>query len=370
MFDSFSANAILAFIPELAYDLPYYGLVSFQQPAAFLVIFLALILFFWFLRQVLLHRLRSIAVRIPSKFDDTLIDALQNIKGWVFSLVALFAALQVYELPLLIDKIATGIFYFVIAWQVIDIVTRMLDYFTTSFLERGSEEDGEIDPNAKTASHMITLIARVALWVFGVLFVLSNLGIEVTSLIAGLGIGGVAIAFAMQGVLSDLFASLSIYMDKPFRIGDFVVIGTDKGTVEKIGIKTTRIRTLQGEELVVSNAELTTVRVQNFKKMQRRRVATQFGVTYETPQERLNEIPGIVERIFESLEGATLDRVHFASFGDFALIFELVYHVESSEYNSFMDIQQAFNFDLMERFAELGIEFAYPTQTIYTKAVS
>ncbi|MCA9325000.1 mechanosensitive ion channel, partial [Candidatus Saccharibacteria bacterium] len=155
----------------------------------------------------------------------------------------------------------------------------------------------------------------------------------------------------------------------PFRIGDFIVIGTDKGTVEKIGIKSTRIRTLQGEELVVSNAELTTARVQNFKKMQERRISTQFGITYETPQERVKEVPGIVQRIFEAQPKARLDRVHFASFGDSALIFELVYYVESSDYTEFMDIQQAFNFDLMERFAELGIDFAYPTQTIYTKAV-
>jgi small-conductance mechanosensitive channel len=243
-------------------------------------------------------------------------------------------------------------------------------FLTTNFLEKDEDNDGVVDPNSATASNMVTLMARIALWSLGVLFVLSNLGIEITSLIAGLGIGGVAIAFALQGILGDLFASVSLYFDKPFRIGDFIVIGTDSGTVEKIGIKTTRIRTLQGEELVVSNNELTTARVQNFKKMDERRIVTQFGITYETPQEQVHEVPGIVERIFNDLDGGRFDRAHFVSFGDSALIFEVVYYVESSDYTQYLNIQQAFNFDLLKRFAEIGIEFAYPTQTIYTKQVS
>lgn len=369
MFDSLSANAITALLPQMTYTIPGIGSVDLQPVASFLIIFLGLIFVFWFLRQVVLARIKALAGKIPSDFDDTLIEAVENIKGSVFTLVALYAAIQVFVLPELVDTIATGVFYLVIAWQAIDIATRLLNYFTTRFLERGNE-NGEVDPNAKTASHMITLMARVALWVLGVLFVLSNLGIEVTSLIAGLGIGGIAIAFALQGVLGDLFASLSIYLDKPFRIGDFIVIGSDMGVVEKIGIKSTRIRTLQGEELVVSNTELTSARVQNFKKMQRRRVVMKFGVTYETPQDKLKEIPGVVTRIFEALEIATLDRIHFASFGDSALIYELVYYVESSDYNQFMDAQQSFSFDLMARFAEMGVDFAYPTQTIYTKTIT
>jgi small-conductance mechanosensitive channel len=192
----------------------------------------------------------------------------------------------------------------------------------------------------------------------------------VTSLIAGLGIGGLAIAFALQGVLGDLFASFSIYFDKPFRIGDFIVVGSDVGNVEKIGIKTTRIRTLQGEELVISNTELTTARVQNFKKMEERRIVTEFGITYETKQELVREVPGIVTLIFDDLDGGRLDRVHFTKFADSSLLFEVVYYVQSSDYRQYLDIQQAFNFDLMKRFSEVGIEFAYPTQTIYSKTIN
>jgi small-conductance mechanosensitive channel len=266
--------------------------------------------------------------------------------------------------------IITGVFLFAVVWQAIESATTLIRFLTTTFLEKDEDGDGLVDPNSATASNMVTLISKIVLWSLGLLFVLSNLGIEVTSLIAGLGIGGIAIAFALQGILSDLFASFSLYFDKPFRIGDFIVIGSDVGTVEKIGIKTTRIRTLQGEELVVSNNELTSTRIQNFKKMDERRIVTQFGITYETPQEKVREVPGIVERIFGDLEGGRFDRAHFTTFGDSALIFEVVYYIESSDYNQFLNIQQAFNFDLMRRFAELGIEFAYPTQTIYSKTVS
>lgn len=364
MFDHLSASAIVALFPEL-----YVGTIDLRPVLAAATIFLLLNTAFWLLRKVVLAHLRTLAERISGSFDDVLVLAVQNIRVWVYSVVSLYAALQFFTLPETLDLVVTGIFFFAVVWQLIDIATHLLEYFVQTFLEKDEDGDGVVDPNAATASHMVTLIARIVLWTLGMLFVLSNLGIEVTSLLAGLGIGGLAVAFALQGVLSDLFASFSLYFDKPFRIGDFIVIGNDKGTVEKIGIKTTRIRTLQGEELVVSNTELTTARVQNFKKMQERRISLQFGITYETAQEKVKAVPGVVTRIFEALDGARLDRVHFTTFGDSALIFEVVYYVASADYAAYLDIQQKFNFDLMERFAEIGIEFAYPTQTIYTKAV-
>jgi len=370
MFDSFSASAIASSMPALVYTVPFLGETNFGLALASVVTFLGLTFCFWLVRAVLLVHLKSLAKHTIGSFDDTLVAAVEGIRTWVYSLVALYAALQFFVLPPLLDTIITGGFFFVVVWQAIEIATCFLEYFVSTYLEKDEDGDGVVDPNAATASHMVTLIARIMLWALGILFVLSNMGIEVTSLIAGLGIGGVAVAFALQGVLSDLFASFSLYFDKPFRIGDFIIIGADMGTVEKIGIKTTRIRTLQGEELVVSNTELTTARVQNFKKMQERRIVMQFGITYETPQSRVQEVPGVVTSIFEALEGGRLDRVHFTSFGDSAVIFEVVYYVESPDYAVYLDIQQQFNFALMARFTELGVDFAYPTQTIYTKTVS
>lgn len=368
--DYLSASAIIALFPEMNYQLPFIGQFDFRLIVAALTVVVALNILFWLLRRIVIVRLKALSVKTSTDIDDTVVSAVERIRPWVYTIVSVFVALQFFPLPELSQKIATGIFLFAIVWQVIEVVAVFVNYFTTHFLEKDEDGDGVVDPNAATASHLVTLIARIVLWSVGVLFVLSNLGIEITSLIAGLGIGGIAVAFALQGILSDLFASFSLYFDKPFRIGDFIVIGSDSGTVEQIGIKSTRIRTLQGEELVVSNAELTSARVQNFKKMSERRIVTQFGVTYETPQERVKEIPGVVERIFGALEGARLDRVHFTTFADSALVFEVVYYVESSDYTEFLNIQQAFNFDLMQRFAELGIDFAYPTQTIYTKQVS
>lgn len=370
MFESFSANAIAAALPNLTYTVPYYGEVDFEKIVMAVIVFSLLTAGFWLLRRVILGHAKMLAKKTSGSFDDVVVKSVENIRAWVYTLVALYAALQFFVLPNLLDKVISGVFFFVIVWQVIEIATGLVDYFITRFMEKDEDGDGVIDPNSATASNMVTLMSRLVFWSVGVLFVLSNLGIEVGSLIAGLGIGGIAIAFALQGVLGDLFASFSIYFDKPFRIGDFIIVGTDSGTVEKIGIKSTRIRTLQGEELVISNTELTTARVQNFKKMQQRRIVTKFGITYETPQEKVHEVPGIVTRIFEALDGGRLDRVHFVSFGDSALIFEVVYYIESSDYADYLNVQQSFNFDLMQRFSELDIDFAYPTQTIYTKSAS
>lgn len=366
MTDYFVANTITTFIPNLTYSLPYFGSVDFTKAVSALVIFIVLTFFFWLVRHVLIERLTVLSKKTSFSSDDVIVDAVRNIHVAVYTVASLYFSLQVFSFSEIVDKVFSGIFYVVLTWQVIRILTGLIKHFSEARLKE--DEDGNVDPNAATAADMISLIAKIVLWALGALFVLSNLGIEVTSLIAGLGIGGIAVAFALQGILSDLFASFSLYFDKPFRIGDFIVIGADSGTVEKIGIKSTRIRTLQGEELVVSNAELTTVRVQNFKKMQERRIVSGFGVTYETKPELLEKISGIVEAIFANIDGAHLDRVYFTTFGDSSLQYEVVYFVKSSEYVEFLKIQETYNFALLKKFAELGIEFAYPTQVIYTKA--
>lgn len=370
MLSEISTSSLAAMIPEVVLWVPYFGEINATPYLTAVGVFIALSVLFKVVLVVVISRLKHLSLKTSTDIDDVVIGALSGIRAWVYTLISLYVALQLFVLPEWADKAATGIFLFALVWQAIEVAVQFVDYGAKRFVETDEDGDGEVDPNSATASHMVTLLARIVLWAVGGLFVLSNLGIEVTSLIAGLGIGGIAIAFALQGILSDLFASFSIYFDKPFRIGDFVVLGTDSGVVERIGIKSTRLRTLQGEELVVSNAELTTARVQNFKKMEERRIVSQFGVLYETPQDTLKEIPGVVTRIFEDLKGARLDRVHFTTFGDSALIYEVVYYIESSQYAVALDIQQAYNFKLMERFAEMGVEFAYPTQTIYHKSLS
>ena len=368
--EGFSPEAMTALLPALEVDLPLLGMIDVSTHLAALVTFVGLTLLFQIVQKIVVKRLLAISKRTDTAVDDVLITAIDNIRPWVYNVVALFVALQFYTLPTVANYIITGAALFAIVWQLIEVATKLIDFAMTRLIERqDGEENVTVDPNAAMASNMITLLARVVLWTLGLLFVLSNLGIEITSLIAGLGIGGVAIAFALQGILSDLFASFSLYFDKPFRIGDFVVIGTDSGTVEKIGIKTTRIKTLQGEELVVSNNELTTTRVQNFKKMDRRRVGMQFGVTYDTPVDKLKQIRGIIERIFDTIDNAELNRVFFTTFGDSALLFDVVYYVDSREMKDYLEVQEKYNFELLTIFAEVGIEFAFPTQTIYTKTI-
>jgi len=369
MFET-ASSALAQYVPEVTITLPLLGTIDVQNLVVAATLFVGLTLIFWFIRLVVLARLESLAKKTSKQFDDTVVEAIKSIRPWVYIFIALYASLQLYTLSETLDLIVSGVLYTAFVWQGIQVAKCFIRYVISNYIEKDEDGDGITDPGAATAADMLTLISSIVLWVFGALFVLSNLGIEVTSLIAGLGIGGIAIAFALQGILSDLFASFSIYFDKPFRIGDFIILGTDSGNVEKIGIKSTRIRTLQGEELVVSNAELTTARVQNFKKMSERRISSQFGITYETPQDKVQQVNGIVERIFQDITTARLDRVHFVTFADSALIFELVYYVESAEYPDFLDAQQQFNFTLMERFAEVGIEFAYPTQTIYSKVIS
>ena len=209
-------------------------------------------------------------------------------------------------------------------------------------------------------------IAKFALWVIAILLLLSNLGINITSLVAGLGIGGIAIAFALQNILTDLFSSFAIYFDKPFVVGDFITVGDYVGVVERIGIKTTRLRALQGEELVVSNRELTSTRIQNFHSMKSRRIQMQFGITYETPYNTVADLPKKIHEKLDPMKGIRVDRIHFAGFGDSSLDFILVYYIDSNDYTQYMDRQQELNLTLLKLFAQERVEFAYPTRTVHT----
>ncbi len=221
------------------------------------------------------------------------------------------------------------------------------------------------DPQSASALGLLSFIGRVAVWGIITVLILDNLGVDITALVAGLGVGGIAVALAVQNVLGDLLGSLSIVLDKPFQVGDFIVVGEEVGTVARIGIKTTRIQSLSGEELVVANSDLLKSRIRNYKSLYRRRVVFKIGVTYETPQEKLEQIPGIIKEGVVAQEHAEFDRSHLREFGPSSLDFETVYFVLIPDYLKYMDIQQGINLHLIKRFREEGIEFAYPTQTLH-----
>lgn len=222
----------------------------------------------------------------------------------------------------------------------------------------------DADRAAVTTVHAFRIASLVALWTIAVLVAIDNLGFDVTALVAGLGIGGVAIALATQSILGDLFASLSIVIDKPFVVGDFIRVGDDLGAVEKIGLKTTRVRSLSGEQLIFGNADLLKSRIRNYQRMDERRVVFRAGVVYQTPSAALRRIPALVRQIIESRPATRVDRAHFAELGASEYVFEFVYYVLSPDYNVYMDTQEAINVAVVEAFEREGIEFAYPTRTI------
>jgi small-conductance mechanosensitive channel len=237
-------------------------------------------------------------------------------------------------------------------------------------VNREKEEKIQLDAAAATTLTAVGFVVRILLWSIIILIALDNLGVDITALVAGLGISGVAVALAVQNILGDLFASFSIVLDKPFVIGDFIIVDDYLGTVEHVGLKTTRVRSLSGEQLVFSNADLLGSRVRNYKRMYERRVVFSIGVVYQTPYEKLKEIPTIIQKIIEAQEQARFDRAHFKEYGPYSLNFEVVYWVDNPDYNVYMNIQQAINLAIFERFEEEDIEFAYPTQSLYVNSIS
>jgi small-conductance mechanosensitive channel len=235
----------------------------------------------------------------------------------------------------------------------------------TMFLALRRARQLTADPGAVAALDLIGFMLRLVVWAAVLLVLLDNLGVNITALIAGLGVGGIAVALAAQNVLGDLFASLSIVLDKPFVVGDFIVIGDFLGTVEHVGLKTTRLRSLSGEQVVFSNTDLLNSRIRNYGRMFERRVVSSIGVVYQTPSAKVRSIPATIREIVEAQQKVRFDRAHFQKFGDSALVFEFVYYVLTPDYNAYMDVQQSINLALLERFAAEGIEFAYPTTTVF-----
>jgi small-conductance mechanosensitive channel len=231
-------------------------------------------------------------------------------------------------------------------------------------LQRNRLRREEADPASLTAYGLLGFFGRVAIWASVALTILWALDYQIAPLIGALGVSGIAVAFALQSILADIFNSMAIILDKPFRVSDFIIVGDTLGTVEQIGIKTTRIRSLTGEQIIMTNSDLLGSRIRNFKRMLERRVAFKFGVVYQTAPEKLEQIPSMLKAIIQGVQRTRFDRAHFFEYGDFSLNFEVVYYVSGSDYTVYMDIQQAINLAMFRQFAAAGIEFAYPTQSI------
>lgn len=327
---------------------------------AALVIFLGLSLAFFIFQKLIIARIRKVVDETKNDVDDFLLRLIEHIKPPFYLFVAVFIAIQRLRLDPFVEKMAFAIFIIIIVIQAILTLQKVIDYIVKKKIKANTEEK-----DTQTMVRLLGQVVKITLWVFGGLLILSNLGVNINSLIAGLGIGGVAIALAFQSVLGDVFASFSIFIDKPFKIGDFIKTKKDSGTVLKIGIKSSRLRSLAGNELVIPNKELTDARIHNFKEMKERRIASTIGVTYDTDIEKLKKIPEMIKIILEKDSDIRADRITFKEFGDSSLNFEIIYFIKTSNFKTYMNSRQKFNLALIEKFREEGIEFAYPTQTIF-----
>jgi len=313
--------------------------------------------------RIVVGQMRRFSSGTETYVDNAIAEALSGTRTWFLVVVSIWAAAFFVTVPHALGTLIGRLVILAVLIQIALWVNAAIVAWREGFGERMLEEDAA----AVTTMRALTFLARMILWSVVLLVVLDNLGFEITAMIAGLGVGGIAVALAVQNILGDLFASLSIVLDKPFVVGDFIIVGELLGTVEHVGLKTTRVRSLSGEQLVFSNSDLLNSRIRNFKRMQTRRIVFEFGVVYQTSLETLREIPEVVREIIEAQEDTRFDRAHFKAYGDFALDFEVVYHVLSADFNVYMDIQQAINFAMYERFNEMGISFAYPTQTLFLK---
>lgn len=316
-------------------------------------------------KYVILKKLKVLSKKTDTTWDDFLIATLSNSAIPILFMASIYVGLKSLKLSQKFQDIAYVAVVVVIAFYVLRVVNRAFRKFVYSFIQLQENSEAK----QKQASGLITIVNTV-IWLLGAVFIIDNLGYDVTTLIAGLGIGGIAIALAAQAILGDLFSYFVIFFDKPFEIGDFVVIEDKNGVIEYIGIKTTRIKTLSGEQLVCSNTDLTNSRVHNFKKMERRRIVFNLGVTYQTTHSELKDIPKIVRRIIESADRVKFDRGHFSGYGDFSLNFEFVYYILEPDYSFYMDRQQEIYLEIFEAFENRGIEFAFPTQTIFTQPIN
>ncbi|MBB5348678.1 mechanosensitive ion channel family protein [Desulfoprunum benzoelyticum] len=327
-----------------------------------LIIFAAALL----ARRVSRQKLAILADKTVTAWDDLLVELVGRLYGFFFLAVAGYLG----SMKLFIPEPTGTIFSHAVAVIVL-IQLAVLSTHTVSFwVAHIRRQKIASDAGTVTTLTSVGFALRMLIWILLILIVLDNLGVDITALVAGLGITGIAVAMAMQNILGDLFASFSIVLDKPFVIGDFIVIDDCMGTVEHIGLKTTRVRSLSGEQLIFSNADLLKSRIRNYKRMYERRVVFSLGLVYRTPPEKLSQVPDIIRNAVEKHPQARFERAHFNEYGESALKFETVYWIANPDYNSYMDIHQAINLDIYRQFVEAEIEFAYPTQTVIVERKS
>jgi len=327
---------------------------------------LGAIIIVWVILQLIkkwvLALFRKLTSKTQNNIDDVLVSALEKFIIPYLYIVINFFIIRQLTLPLKLDRILD------VALTIITVIfaARLINHAIHFSIQQYMERRDEGPARMKQLSGVL-LVIKIIVWSVGLIFFLDNVGYDVTTIIAGLGVGGIAIALAAQNILGDLFSYFVIFFDKPFEIGDFIVMGDKMGTVERIGIKTSHVRSISGEQLVMPNAELVKSVIHNFKRLEKRRVIFKVGVSYSTSAENLSAIPTIIRDAILVHEKTTVDRSHLQGFGESSINFETIYFVESAEYNVYMDINQAVCMQVLQQFRHIGIEIAFPTRTLFVE---
>ncbi len=331
-----------------------------------LLILISSILIIKILRSLAIRSLKKWAAKTTNPFDNVIIKILERHIVPIIYLGSFYLAVGNLTLHPIIERTIEVLVIIGSTILGIRLVAALGEYVLKIYWLTYHRDN----PSVEQSINAIVPAIRIVIWLIGIIFILDNLGFNISAVVASLGIGGIAIALASQGILQDLFSYFAILFDRPFELGDLIIVGDYLGTVDYVGIKTTRLKSISGEEIIIANTDLTGSRIRNFKRMKQRRIVFKFGVIYDTSVEQLKLIPDLIERIIRETEHTQFDRAHFTSYGDFSLDFEVVYFIDSNDYTQYMNAQQQINLNIKAEFARHNIEFAYPTQINYLQEMS
>lgn len=333
-------------------------------------IFLTTWLVLGLVHKWLLGRARSAARKTTTQLDDAWVEVMETTGIFGFFAAALLISHNALDVSKQTGDWVDRAFGVLLGIQIALWLQRAVVAFMAVWVKAQGDESPQAQASAGTVAGAVRFLSRLVIWTILLMVVLSNFGVELTTIIAGLGVGGVAAALAVQQVLGDLIAGLSMYFDRPFDLGDFVIVGDVLGKVTKIGLRTTRIDSLGGEKIVYPNGALASNYIRNYGKMEERRIVFSVGVEYNIASTKLKRAREIITEVIEAIEKVRFDRAHFKEFGAYSLNFEVVYYVLSADYNEYMDLQHRINLDIYERFEEAKIPFAFPTQTLMHRGLS
>jgi small-conductance mechanosensitive channel len=343
------------------FDQVYYNNTIREYAIALSLIVCGILLILAF-KRVIIIRLQKWVEKTPGTWDDFIIQSFSRFGVPIFQWIIVYWGIHLLDLSTRTERIIQIVTSLLVTYYILRLVSSIVMLLLKSGVRRQEHGDEKIKQLGG-----LMLIINVFIWIVGIVFLLGNWGVQVAPIITGLGIGGIAVALAAQNILGDLFNYFVIFFDRPFEAGDFITVDDKAGTIEYVGVKTTRLRSLGGEQIIIGNSNLTNSRIHNYKRMARRRVVFTIDVEYGTPLETLKTIPSVLRSIVEEQQLITVDRVHFASYKDWSLRFEVVYFVLSADFNAYMDIQQNINFRIYQEFESRKISFAFPTQSLVVK---